>query len=906
MTTDGVSEQKLIDDVHLLTESLDVVIRERAGEEALRQIRGVRERARELREGGSPQEREAFAAMISALPVSTLERLARAFTLHFLLINSAEEQHRVRVLRSRDQRGLPPDGSLRAAVAHLKEQGISPHEVRGLLERLLVMPVLTAHPSEARRRTVLDHLADISFGLDRLDDPRVGLHQRARIVESIRAAILALATTSETRPHRPTPLDEVSAGIHVFDRTLMDATPEVSRELEAALAESWPKEFPEGPFQVGPFLRWGSWIGGDRDGNPNITAQVTRATFERHRAAALDHLVGDVRWLGRRLSVGTQLTGPTPELLAEAIDRDEDRFPQVTARERKRRDFEPWREKLALMEARLEATRARSPLGYTEIAEYLADLQVLQTTLEERGLGRLARDWLYAPILRARAFGFHLATLDIRQHSDVHARAVDELLSRGGRGGYAAMDEQERVQLLASLLERADVPAFRDRSSLSPETRELLATMEVVGRARRELGPEACERWIVSFCRSNSDLLEVLFLARTARLAPDELRPVPLLEQLEDLENGEKLVDAAMQIGPLRTAMRGELEVMVGYSDSGKQVGYTSSSLALHDAQVGIARAADRAGVMLTVFHGRGGAVGRGGGPASRTIRAQPREALRGRFRVTEQGETIATRYGRLDVAERDLEQMVSAVLLGSLLPSPRPADGWGEALQRAADASRREYQKLVSEPERLIRYVQSATPIQHIAEMRIASRPASRGKQGMVLEDLRAIPWVFSWNQSRHGIPGWFGLGTALETLANEASSHGSARELYQRWPWFRALIDNAQLALARADIDIAGEYAKLAGSDGHPIFELIRQEYQRTVTRVLDVANAPELLAEWPTIAETVRRRNPYVDVLSHIQIALLGRIRTAADEAERERIQAALFVTINGIAAGLQTAG
>jgi len=410
----------------------------------------------------------------------------------------------------------------------------------------------------------------------------------------------------------------------------------------------------------------------------------------------------------------------------------------------------------------------------------------------------------------------------------------------------------------------------------------------------------------VSFTRGVSDLLEVAFLARAAGLAPGELRPIPLLEQLEDLERARPIAEALLASAPMRAALGGELEVMVGYSDSSKQAGYVASSVALDRAQRDLARVADAHDVVLTIFHGRGGAIGRGGGPAGRAIRAQPSAALRGRLRVTEQGETVTARYGRAEIARRDLEQMVSAVVLASVAPPPEPPEQdrtRTALLGRAATTARAAYDRLVGDGERLARYALAATPIEEIAELPIASRPAAR-RAKLTLEDLRAIPWVFSWAQSRHGVPGWYGLGTALDELyASEGLA--SVQSLYRDWPFFQALVDNAQVALIRSDIDVAGEYARLAEPDARALFELIRSEHARTVDAVLRVTGEKQVLAAWPTITATVERRNAYVDVLSHTQIALLKRLRAAGGE-ERERLRGLLFVTINGIAAGLQTAG
>jgi phosphoenolpyruvate carboxylase len=557
--------------------------------------------------------------------------------------------------------------------------------------------------------------------------------------------------------------------------------------------------------------------------------------------------------------------------------------------------------------AKLQAARDRRETGYADAHAYCEELALLDRTLAAAGMEPLRDGCLRDARRRAEVFGFHLASMDLRQHAAVHEAAVAELLAKGGIDHYATLPEPKRVELLSSLLERADVGAPRERAGLSPATRELLDTLDVVGRARRDSGGAACERYVVSFTREASDLLGVLFLVRAARLSPDELRPVPLLEQLEDLARARPIAESLLRAAPMRAALGGELEVMVGYSDSSKQAGYVASTVALEEAQTELARVADEHGVMLTIFHGRGGAIGRGGGPASRAIRAQPPEALRGRLRVTEQGETVTARYARSEIARRDLEQMVSAVLDASLQASEREAPDERRQhralLQEAATVARAAYDHLVGDGERLARYALQATPIEEIAELPIASRPTSRSG-ALTLKDLRAIPWVFSWAQSRHGLPGWFGLGAALDALVAR-DGLPRVRALYRDWPFFAALVDNAQVALTRSDIDVAREYAKLADPDARGLFDEIEAEHTRTVDAVLRVTGEHAILAAWPTIAATVQRRNPYVDVLSHTQIELLRRLRAAAPE-EREHVRRILFVTINGIAAGLQTAG
>jgi phosphoenolpyruvate carboxylase len=892
-------------DVGLLGDLLGDAIARLDGPDARERLQRLGADAIALRAGALEGGRGALARSVAALEAADLARVANAYTDAFHLVNAAEEQHRIRVLRERDAAGDPRADEVASACAELRRAGAGPDDVRALLARLLVMPVITAHPTEARRRAVLDHLADVSALLDRLDDPRAGAAARAELLDGLREAVTALAATAKSRRRRPTPVDEVKAGLQFFERTLLDATPAVYRALEAALAATWPGE----RFEVPAFLRFGSWIGGDRDGNPFVTADVTRAAFERHRALVLRRYRADVGALWRALSLSEARTGSAGAAraaLAElraSLEADRERYPGAAVRAAP--EGEPWREKLRWIAARLAAAEGRGEWGYPDARSYADDLRLLERTVEAVGLPAIARGRLRDARRRAEVFGFHLASLDLRQHSAVHEEVAAEILARGGAPGYAGRDEAGRVAVLSAALAHPDL-AVRDRGALSPAARDLLATLETVGWARRDMGEAACERYVISFTRSPSDLLEVLFLCRCAGLAPGELRPVPLLEQSEDLAAAGELADAALGLEPFRAAMRGELEVMVGYSDSGKQAGYVASTVALHRAQLALARAAQAHGVVLTIFHGRGGAVGRGGGPAGRAIRAQPREALRGRFRVTEQGETVSARFGRVEIARRELEQMLGAVLVSSRPRTVRADPGrraaFDVAMASGEAAASAAYQRLLGDGERLTRYATAATPIEHVGEMRIASRPARRGG-GVRFEDLRAIPWVFSWTQSRHGVPGWFGLGAALDAIARE---HGleRAREMYAEWPFFRALLDNGRLALVRADLGVAEEYSRLADPEVRGVFELLREEHARTVAHLEAIAGSAA--EAWPTLLQSLRRRDPLTDVLSHAQIELLRRLRTEPDGPERDRLREALLVTMNGLAAALMSAG
>lgn len=904
-------------DIELVGDALDAAIRELSGPRTLELLDELRRAAIAMR-AGSGETRARFSQRFARLDDDSLGEIVRAVTAWFHLVNAAEEVQRVRLLRRYDP-AHPARYSLAHALDVLASAGLDARQVRGQISQLFVMPVLTAHPTEARRRTLRDHVSEIAQRLEQLER-RPGPRESEQLLRSLAERILVLYRTEESRATKPSPRDELAAGLDVFERTLFDATPAVYRELETALARRFPAEDWVGLAAADPadwvvpcFLRWGSWIGGDRDGNPFVNAHVTRTALERHRALALGRHLQDVDALGRALSVSSR-RAPHPERIAdlvESLERDRERFPEVAARVRRFTSFEPWREKLWYMAARLRATLAREEAAYVDTAGYQRDLWMLERSLVHAGYGQLALGLLRDCRRRADVFGFHLASLDLRQHSGLHEQAVSELLERSGAcaaGSYARMAEPEKRRLLGELLGRAESLAPASRTSLSPGTQDLLATFDMVGRARREQGPRACERYVVSFTSELSDLLEVLFLQRAAGLAAGELRPVPLLEQLEDLDHARGLAESMLASPHVRASLGSELEVMIGYSDSAKQAGYVTSQVALRRAQHALADVAQQTRMQLTIFHGRGGAIGRGGGSSHDAIRAQPERALRGRLRVTEQGETISTRYGSLEVAVRDLEQSISAVLFSGLAErTPVPPEELAERDAIFDEAGRHAlaaYRGLLADPERLARYAQAATPINEVTLLPIGSRPSSR-RPGFALADLRAIPWVFSWNQSRHGLPGWFGLGSALAGLI---AAHGleRVRELQRVSPFFRALIDNAQIALSRADIAVAECYSELADEDARALFPPIAEEWQRTVTNVLAVADQNEVLGHRPHILATVRRRNPHVDLLSHAQIELLKRLAQPGGENERERRASALFTTINGIAAALQTAG
>ncbi len=869
-------------DLDRLQAALADAVETLGGDVAVARYRELGEVATALRRG--EVDRDQLASRIGALTDAELEETARAYATRCHLMNVAEERARLRTLATR---GTAPADGLVAAIDELADQ-LSETELRAWFDRALVMPVITAHPTEARRRSSLDHINRIGALL-------ADTHSH----EALQAEVLALFATESARVRRPVPLDEVDHALDVFRRSLLDVTPRIYRTIEARLRArgyTW---------KVPCFFRWGTWVAGDRDGNPNVTAAVTRGAFARHRAVVLERYRQDVAALGRELSMSERLrAGGELDELTATLTRYRERLPETAARAERRTPFEPWRELLWYIGARLVAAAEHRDDGYVDADEYIDDLEVLDRSLRACGFAAVAGQGLRDAIRRAEVFGFHLATLDLRQHSEVHERVVDELLTRAGTPGYKGLDEAARRTLLSDVL-GSPVTPLRDPWDCSPEAQEVLATLEVAGRARRELGPHACERYVVSFTRDVSDMLEVVFLARAAGLAPGELRPVPLLEQLEDLERAGAIARDVLATPVLRQELgaQPELEVMIGYSDSGKQVGYVASTVALRHAQLDLVEAA--AGVTLTVFHGRGGAIGRGGGPASEAIRAQPPSAVRGRLRVTEQGETVTARYAHPAIAERDLELTIAAIMNAALVErAGEPAEPWREdsALGRAAEAARQAYLALRSDEDRLVRYTLAATPIEDVAHLPLGSRPASR-KGTLSLDTLRAIPWVFSWTQSRHGLPGWFGVGTAIDALVAELGVAG-AKALVDGSRFARALITNTELSLVRSDIAVAARYAQLADPDARGVFRLVETEHQRTLAALATIGHARIGLANRPYLTESIARRNAHLDILSHVQIEALKRRRT--HPSDPERLARIIFTTIGGIAAGLQTAG
>jgi phosphoenolpyruvate carboxylase len=854
----------------MLGEQLGRVIRDYGGAGLLRDVETLRRsviRAREADEHERRTER-----IVAAWSLERAEQVAHAFTCYFHLVNLAEEHHRARVLRERAGPGAMPE-SLAATVPELRRR-LGQRGLVEILAGLEVHPVFTAHPTEARRRAVVAAIRRVGDQLDRIDDPRASETERRESMRRLTEEIDSLWRTGQLRTSQVTPLDEVRSTMAVFDETLFRVVPEIYRALDWALA---PKDSGMRAALAPAFLRFGSWVGGDRDGNDAVTAEVTHDTMQIQAEHALLALEAATTRIGRALTADAATTPPRADLRRRIVTlRSAD--PQGWAELEKRSPSEQHRQFLLHVADRIRATRTRAmatkkieaAIAYPCAAELVSDLRLVQGSLAAAGAPRQAYGELQHLIWQAQTFGFHLAELEVRQHSQVHAQAL---------------------------------AAVRAKGRLSPKAKEVLDTLRAIASIQERFGPDACHRYVVSFTRHVGDLAAVYELAdhATGGQAP-VLDVVPLFETVGDLKAAPAVMEEMLSLPPVkrRLAATGRsLEVMLGYSDSTKEVGPLSATLALYQAQSELTAWARRRHIRLTMFHGRGGALGRGGGPANRAVRAQAPGSVAGRFKVTEQGEVIFARYGNAAIARRHLEQVASAVLEASTAAARSEPARRFQRLAVDVDAAARGAYRALVEAVGFAEWFEQVSPIEELSRMRIASRPTRRGG-GKALEDLRAIPWVFAWSQMRLNLPGWYGLGSGLAAARLE-----DLRRAYASWPLFNVLLDNAEMSLAKTDRRIALRY--LALGDRPDLAAQVLHEYDLTKKNVLAVTGHTRLLEKHRVLSWAVELRNPYVDALSHLQLRALRALRSKASSAtERARAERLFLLTVNGVAAGLQNTG
>lgn len=902
------------EDIRLLGAILGDTVREQNGDEVFDLVERARVEAFRVRR--SEIDRADIAELFDGVDVHLAIPVIRAFTHFALLANVAEDIHRERRRRIHEAAGEPPQDS-RLAASYLKFDAadLDADTVADALAGALVSPVITAHPTETRRRTVFDTQHRITE-LMRLRLRGHDTTTDGRDVESeLRRNILTLWQTALIRLSRLKIQDEIETGLRYYRAAFFEVIPQVNAEVRAALQQRWP----DARLLDEPIVRPGSWIGGDRDGNPNVTAEVVRLATGSASFTALGHYFTELTALEQELSMSARLVRITDELSALAD----------ACHEPARAD-EPYRRALRVAHARLTATAQqildRQPeheldLGmepYRTPGELLADLDTIDGSLRGHGSAALADDRLARLREAVRVFGFHLSGLDMRQNSDVHEDVVAELLAWAGvHADYASLSEDERVEILAAELgtRRPLIGAGADLSELA---RKELDIVKAAARAVDVFGPQAVPNYIISMCQSVSDMLEAALLLKEAGLldasgehAYAPVGIVPLFETIDDLQHGASILEAALQLPLYRAvvAARGDSqEVMLGYSDSNKDGGYLAANWALYRAELDLVESARKTGIRLRLFHGRGGTVGRGGGPSYDAILAQPPGAVQGSLRITEQGEVIAAKYAEPRIAHRNLETLVAATLEATLLDVEGlgdDADSAYEVLDDLAARAQRAYAELVHETPGFVDYFKGSTPVSEIGALNIGSRPTSR-KPTTSISDLRAIPWVLAWSQSRVMLPGWYGTGTAFEEWIGEQDGRLEIlQDLYRRWPFFATVLSNMAQVLAKSDLGLAARYSELVEDEDlrRRVFDKIVDEHARTIRMHELITGQDDLLADNPSLARSVFNRFPYLEPLNHLQVELLRRYRSGDED---ELVQRGILLTMSGLATALRNSG
>ncbi len=910
-------EAVLHEDIRLLGRILGDTIRRHEGEAAFELIETIRRLAVASRRLEDVTSRRSLAQVLDALSDDQAMVVVRAFSYFSQLANIAEDRHHVRRHRENRRQGSRPLAStLRGLFADALERGTTREEARATLERVRVTPVLTAHPTEVQRRSTLDLQLAIAACLARRDDP--GLLDEEREALEVELARL-VATLWQTRMLRAVKLgvkDEIENALAYFDYSFIEAVPALHAEIEDSLAR-----LPGGgpPGEVPTVLTIGSWVGGDRDGNPFVTAEMLEHAFRRQAEMAFDHYFAEVHALGAALPLSGLLVRLTPALAALA-ESSPDRSPF--------REDEPYRRALTGVFARLAATATalglkrehRTAVGtaqpYATPADFAADLDAIDESLRAGGSAPLADGRLRRLRRAVRVFGFHLATVDLRQNADVHEQVVAELL-RAARVApdYLALDEPSRVALLRA--ELATPRPLRSPFALYSELAQgELAIVEQAAKGLAALGPAAIRQYVISKTESVSDLLEVAVLLKEAGLVtPGEspasrLQVVPLFETIGDLRRAPATMRAWFALPEARAmvaSLDGVQEVMLGYSDSNKDGGYVTSNWELYKAELELVAVFRAAGVRLRFFHGRGGTVGRGGGPSYEAILAQPPGSVQGELRLTEQGEVIASKYANREIGRRNLEALLAATVRATLDEAPRHEhEEYHAAMEEISAEAMAAYRGLVYDTPGFADYFRASTPLNEIAGLNIGSRPASR-KPSQRIEDLRAIPWVFSWAQCRVMLPGWYGLGSAVAAFRARHGERGQAllERMWVDWPFFRAMLSNLEMLLAKADLSVAARYKELVPDAqlADAVFGRIRRELDLTVKAFFEITRHEAFLVGNPALARSIRNRFPYLDPLNHLQVELLKRYRAGETEP---RLPRSIHITINGIAAGLRNSG
>ncbi len=903
-------------DVKHLGNILGEVLMYHGGIELVDIVERIRMLTKDLRTEFNPETYRALKEEISALQPPLRQNVIRAFSVYFHLVNIAEQNHRI---RRRREYQLEADNivqpySLEGAVLALKENEVSEQSIQDVLNKLSLELVITAHPTESTKRTVLGIQKRIASILKQSDNTMLTKKERKVLDEQLVNEVTVLWQTDEIRYRKPTVMDEVMNGLYYFDETLFDVLPDIHQELEDSLQE----KFPTHAWEVPNFLRFGSWIGGDRDGNPNVTPEVTWQTLNAQRTLVLSKYEQALVELMKRYSYSITRV-PITDALLQAIEDGEKLIPADKAWIV---DNEPYRRMFAVIIERLRQT-GKAEYGYKNSEELLQDLALIKKSAKKHQPTERELKDLNKLIRQVQLFGFHLATLDIRNHSGEHQAAVAEIFKKVNiTPDYANLAEEEKIKVLQKVLTDPR-PVLLVDEDYTKETQEILKVFKMIKDAHKEFGTRSIEVYLISMTQSASDLLEVLVLAKEFgiyRLHADGrvesyLNVAPLLETVDDLLAGPNIMETLFNMDFYRRHVEilgDQQEIMLGYSDGSKDGGTLTANWMLFKAQKEIHEMAKKYNIRLKFFHGRGGSLGRGGGPLNRSILSQPKETLGDGVKITEQGEVLSSRYLVEDIAHRSLEQ-AAATLLKSAANVFTDSDEkyvreqkWEKAMDEISDVALEKYQSLVFKDKDFLTYFKQATPLLELGALNIGSRPMAR-KNSERFEDLRAIPWVFAWTQSRQLFPAWYAAGTGLASFAEKSEENMALLQyMYEKWPFFRSTIDNLQMALMKADIMSAKKYTELVSDQTivDRIFGDIVEEYDRTKAILLKISKDQELLDKNPNIQESVRRRNPYVDPLNYLQVELIRELRE--QEQPNDELMTEVLLTISGIAAGLRNTG
>ncbi|MGH7800184.1 MAG: phosphoenolpyruvate carboxylase [Thermodesulfobacteriota bacterium] len=912
-------EKPLRRDVRFLGNLLGETLIEQEGRRIFDIVEKMRFLTKEMRRDYVRDLKEELVSTIRNLSHEELYNVTRAFTMYFKLVNIAEHNHQIR--RRHEYKFIPDitssiEGSMEGVFKQLKEMGVNFDRFHELLKRMSIELVFTAHPTEVNRHIVLEKFRHISILMKELENPVLNSDEREKIEKEIRAEIVGLWQTEEVPPYKISPLDEARSVLYYFKETIFDALTEMYEELENQIKKHYEVE----NIKIPNFLSFGSWVGGDRDGNPYITHEVTYEVLRMQKRIALERYVEEIKHIKRQLSSSAKIVPVNPELI-ESVERCKELIPDEIDI---KNPLEFYRIKLEYVHKKLINTIALNEdkevthgYRYPSKEELLTDLYLIDKSLRENRGEHLANSGLKKLIRHVELFGFHLAKLDIRQHSSLHFMAISEITERIKLINYRDMSEDERFNWLSKEIDslRPIIPRW---VTLSEETTEVLETLRWVKRFLEEISKDAIDTYIVSMTESASDVLEVLLLAKETglyfadKVIISRLNIVPLFETIDDFRRAPEIM-RRLYSNPVyarHLVGRGNIsEIMIGYSDSSKDGGLLCASWESYKAQRALKRVSDEFGIKQKLFHGRGGTVSRGGGPTNQAILARPPGTVDGLIKITEQGEVIYSNYSLPEIAEHNFELITSAVILASLREQEIKPE-WEEVMEEVSENARLIWRALVYEEPDFYTYFRQATPISMIEQMHIGSRPAKR-RQSERIEGLRAIPWVFSWTQNRHLIPGGYSVGSALDGFIRENPDKNLKvlKDMYRNWGFFKSLIDNVQMNAAKADMWIALEYSFLVKPKelGKRIFQRIRNEYKLTEEMILKITEQERILDNNPFLQRSIELRDPYVDSLSYIQVGLLRRLSKGDfREGEESRLIENLKLSINGIAAGMKNTG